>query len=488
VRSSESCIVLFLFVLLLSSCTSPAPEATVTPTVAPVTDSVLAASPTSTPEPSSTPVPVIPRAQYTLDALMDYTRKRLEVTEKIIYPNHTGETLTSLVLAVQPNLWPQVFFLDSLAVDGQAVDNYTLNGQQLEVPLAAPIEPLGTATVEIGFRLFLPYFEIQENYYPIREQLFGYNYRQSNLLDWYPFIVPYRAGEGWLLRKPFDFGEHLVYEAADFDVTLRFTDAPIPVVAASGRGEPIDLGFHYTLEKARDFVLSVSADFLLEQRDVDGVIVSSYFFPFTEKDGVAAADLAVQALRIFGDKFGAYPHPSLSVVMNPGEYAMEYDGLILMNRHLYWDMGKLEMFTAHEVAHQWWFGLVGSDQAMEPWLDEGLATYSERIYYEALEPPRGTWWVSARLFGYEPQYWLDTSIHDYYGRLYTEAVYLDGAAFLQEIRERIGDEAFFAFLQGYAETYAHRIATTQDFFDLLRRHTTVDFSDIVDKYFHGSYE
>jgi len=455
--------------------------------VASVTETIPVSSPTVAPEPSPTPIPVITRTQYTLDATMDYIRKRLEVRETIIYPNYTGERLTNLILAVEPNLWQQVFYLDSLAVDGQAVEDYILKGQQLEVPLATSIEPLETVTVEITFRLFLPYFEIQEGYYPIREQLFGYNYRQSNLLDWYPFIVPYRAGEGWLLRQPFDFGEHLVYEAVDYDVTLRFLEDPIPFVAASGLAEQIDMGFHYHLEGARDFVLSISADFLVEQREVDGVIVYSYFFPFTENDGIAAADLAAQALHIFNEKFSPYPHPSLSVVMNPSEYAMEYDGLILMNRHLYWDMGKLEMFTAHEVAHQWWFGLVGNDQAMEPWLDEGLATFSERIYYESLDPPQGTWWVSARLYGYEPQYWLDTSIHDYFGRLYTEAVYLDGAVFLQEIRERIGDETFFTFLKGYAETYSHRIATTQDFFELLRTYTTVDFSDIEAKYFHGDY-
>jgi hypothetical protein len=419
---------------------------------------------------------------------MDYARKRLNVAETIIYPNHTGETLTDLVLAVEPNLWWQVFALDRITVDGQVVENYALDGQRLEVPLASPLAPLETVTLEVRFRLALPYIEIDDYEPIIRKQLFGYSFRQTNLLDWYPFIVPYRPGEGWLLREenPGGYGEHLVYDAVDFDVTLRFIETPIPVVAASGPADALEDGFRYRLGQARDFVFSISSDFQVEQRDVDGVTIYSYYFPFNEKSGIAAAEFAAQAVRIFSQRFAPYPHPTLNIVQNPSAFAMEYDGLFLLNRQLYPVSDSLEMITVHEVAHQWWFGLVNNDQAREPWLDESLATFSERVYYEALDPPRGDWWITARLYDLQPQYWLDTAIYDY-GRLYLHAVYLDGAVFLQEIRERIGDETFFAFLKGYADTYSHRIATTQDFFDLLRTYTTVDFSDIVDKYFHGTY-
>jgi aminopeptidase N len=72
-------------------------------------------------------------------------------------------------------------------------------------------------------------------------------------------------------------------------------------------------------------------------------------------------------------------------------------------------------------------------------------------------------------------------------RAYVNAVYLNGANFLDDLRSRIGDQAFFAFLEDYAATYAHGRATSQDFFAMMRRHTNRDFSDIIRTYFQNQY-
>ena len=68
------------------------------------------------------------------------------VDEIIIYPNWTGETLTNLVLAVEPNLWSGGFSLKSLAVNDQPVTNYTLEtmSQRLEIQLSQPMPPHDT--------------------------------------------------------------------------------------------------------------------------------------------------------------------------------------------------------------------------------------------------------------------------------------------------------------------------------------------------------
>ena len=58
--------------------------------------------------------------------------------------------------------------------------------------------------------------------------------RQANFVDWYPFVVPYVPGQGWVLHNPWYYGEHLLYDLADFDVTVTFTDGAQPKIAASG--------------------------------------------------------------------------------------------------------------------------------------------------------------------------------------------------------------------------------------------------------------
>ena len=83
---------------------------------------------------------------------------------------------------------------------------------------------------------------------------------------------------------------------------------------------------------------------------------------------------------------------------------------------------------------------------------------------------------------------MDTDI--YHGvdfRTYTNAVYLRGAQFLQALRERIGDDAFFAFLKDYAAQMAGKRATVADFFRILRQHTSVDISDLLSVFFQNPH-
>jgi aminopeptidase N len=123
------------------------------------------------------------------------------------------------------------------------------------------------------------------------------------------------------------------------------------------------------------------------------------------------------------------------------------------------------------------------------WLDEALATYSERIYYETLYPDRVSWWWIYRIDYYNPQGFVDTPIYDGQGfRPYTNAAYFRGAHFLEDLRVRIGDEAFFAFIQDYLAQGKGKIVTADDFFRILKTHTTTDYSDLVRQYFQNIYQ
>ncbi|HEX2980495.1 MAG TPA: M1 family aminopeptidase, partial [Anaerolineaceae bacterium] len=129
-----------------------------------------------------------------------------------------------------------------------------------------------------------------------------------------------------------------------------------------------------------------------------------------------------------------------------------------------------------------------NDQALEPWLDEAMATYSEEIYYEKTYPEALDWWWNYRVRYYEPRGWVDTSIYNPYKsaqpyRDYRDAVYLNGAEFLNELRQTIGDEAFFAFLHDYAAAFQGQLVHRADFFTVLARHSSLDLTALVQKYF-----
>jgi hypothetical protein len=413
---------------------------------------------------------------------LDFAGRSLTADETIRYYNRTGLALSEIVLSVQPNRYTNCFSLTSLAQDNRAVGAYNLDGQRLTVSLHEPLQPDAATTLALSFALALPAKR--------SDGLFGYDFNQVNLTDWFPFVVPYSGG--WLLHEPMPFGEHLVYDSADLEINLK-TD-PGVVVAASAPGEPNGEWTRHRLYGARTFALSASNEFRVSDSAVGPVIIRSYYFDGYQGAGEGILNAAVQSVGLFDAKFATYPYASLSVVQADINDGQEYDGLVFLSTDFYGQYGgttrsNLVTIGVHEIAHQWWFGLVGNDQAVEPWLDEALALYSERIYYEFT---RGAsqldWWWDFRVDYFGPRGYVDTTIYDGGAfRPYTNAVYLNGAHFMEEFRTRLGDDAFYRFIKAYAAVFSRERASGTGFFTLARQYTDRDLSDLIGQYFQGNY-
>lgn len=486
---SRKPIAFILLVLFLAGCQSPSEDSFPTSTAIPK------ATPTDIPLPSpvvtqtetpSTSIP--PHPIYTLKTIFDYDRHFVTVDETILYPNYTNESLPSLTLAIAANLWPNCFRLGSIFVDGVAVTDYVLDGHRLDVPLPTPLKPASVSELHLRYGLSLPYAD-QAN--SLRARIFGYGDLQTNLTNWYPFVVPYIDGE-WVIHEPWSHGEYLVYPLADFNVDLKFTDSDnAPVVAASGAPEPNDDYTRYTLTNGRAFALSASRDFEVASLKVGDVKVSSYYFPVYKRAGESALIASKQAIEVFSERFGPYPHKTLSLIVADFMDSMEYSALYFNSRYFYdqfdgTPQNYLTFVSVHETAHQWWFEQVANDQALEPWLDEALATYSEEIYYETKYPDLVSWWWSYRINFFEPSGYIDIPV--YQGQndeAYKHIVYFNGTHFLRDLRVRIGDEAFYAFLKDYFGQEKGQIATRDDFFRILDMHTDADYSDIIRGYFRN---
>jgi aminopeptidase N len=493
----------FLFLLLLNSCSSPAvatnPPALSTETAAPSETAAPAESlaPTETPTPFPTLMPDFERPQYFIDLQLNYAAKAAVVNQTITYPNWTGETLTNLVLAVQPNLWTGGFTIKSIAVNDQPITSYTIENvnQKLEITLPQPLQPSRTVVIALSYGLILPQAQAYSNPNEVRPQIYGYTDKQVNFVDWYPFIVPYQPGEGWILHNPWFYGEHLVYDPADFVVNVTFIDGAAPQIAASGEEieSETEGSRRFTMEAARTFALSMSYDFKVAKQTVGDVTVYSYYFGFYDAPGEAMLLTTVQAMQTYSEKFGPYRHKTLTAVQGDFNDGMEYSGLYFISRdyfNLYDNTPKnyLVIIAAHETAHQWWFDGVADDQAIEPWLDEALCTYSERIYYETVHPDLVDWWWGYRYFEFQQAGYVDTPIYEGGGqRPYWDKVYLTGARFLEDLRKQVGDEMFFTFLRNYYTQYAGKHATGADFFRVLHETTSADITDLLTKYFKNTY-
>ena len=430
----------------------------------------------------SEPGPSTPsRTNYILYATLDFNAHTVVVDQTIRYYNNTGAVLADMVLSVQPNRYNHAFILNSIAQDGVSVTNYALNDQRLSVNLPQSLQPNAATTLTLNFKLNIPAKR--------SDGVFGYDFNQINLVDWYPFIVPY--ANGWILHDPSVYGEYLVYDSSDIELDLK-TDAEV-IVAASAPSDQNGEWTRYRLYGARTFSLSASDQFLVSESAVGPVVIRSYYFDGYKAAGEGVLYAVVQAIGLFNAKFAPYPYEMFSVVQTDMHDGQEYDGLVFLATDFYSQYGggaknNLTTIGVHETAHQWWFGLVGNDQAMEPWLDEMMAVYSERIFYEYDYPRYETWWWQYRVDYFGPGGYVNTPVYNAGSfRGYVDAVYLNGAHFMEDLRVRMGDDDFFRFLKDYAARFARRRATTSDFFAVARANTNADISNVIAEYFSASY-
>ncbi len=472
----------------LAAC-SPAAAPSAAPTAS--ATEAFTPTPTATPEPTPTPTPTpLPlngqQTRYTIDASIDYYNRYISASSQAVYTNKTEAPIEELVFIIYPTIFQNAIYIQSMRWgDGTPIDNFRWESHRMIIPLEIPLSPGEQIEVRHNFELYMPN----------REGTFGQTGRQLNLAYWFPFIPPINPDGTWLyneisLVNSQIVGEHLAFEAADFDVSLQFSDRRenMKIAAPSIAREDED-GIHYELLLGRTFTLSISDIFTLTEREVNGIKILSYAFPTEASAGEAAADIAVDAVKLYSELYGDLDRELISVVEADFLHGMEFDGLILLSRGFYMFYNStpetnLTIITPHEISHQWFFSLVGNDQALEPWLDESLATYSEALFYEQYYPELVPWWWENRVDGQQPTGFVDNTIYLEQGYdAYRDSVYLNGAHFIQDLRDLVGDAAFFSFIQAYIAENRYAIATGEDFWRILQDHTNADLLPLVEEYF-----
>lgn len=463
---------------------SPQPSATFTQTTIPtetLTPPPTAPTAETTNQSSPPPTANSSRPNYIFYATLDFKNKSISADQTIRYYNNTGTALSDLVFSIQPNIYPGAFTLNAIAQDGTALTSHTLSGQRLSVNLNQPLVSGSATTITLSFNLKIPQKGSGE--------VFGYDFNQINLVNWYPFIVPNRGG--WILHDPMPWGEHLVYDASDIELNIK-TDSDV-ILAVGASPEANGEWTRYRMYGARTLAISASNEFIVNETTVGNVNIRSYYFNGYKSGGDDMLTYASKAVTTYSSQFAPYPHQTLAIVQTDMDDGMEYDGLVFLATDFYSQYtgsprSNLTTIGVHEIAHQWWYSLVGNDHAMEPWLDEALSTYSERIFYENNYPANISWWWQFRVYYFKPTGYVDATIYDYNTfRAYTNAVYFQGAFFLDAMRDRMGPGNFSKFLKAYAARYANGHATSEDFFALARETINVNLDDLIGKYFSGSY-
>ncbi len=417
---------------------------------------------------------------YAVTAEMQYAKHELKVAQEITYTNATETSLSTLVLNVKSNWQSGIFKLQSLELgDGETLKSQLVN-QRLEITLPQPLNPTCVAHINIKFDLRLPLIDVSGPH--AYQGFLGYSARQTNLGQWLP-VVAEHDGDTWVSHEEIPIGEQDALDIANWDIQFHIVGAPNTIqIAAPGISERInDTEWHFNLSQTRDFSFSIGENYrLLQQKTNSGINVEVYSFDDAiipnESSGLDSAafalNTAVKSVNLYETLYGAYPLKRLVIVEGDFPDGMEFSGIVFVGGEYFRALNGVESYltiiSAHEVAHQWWYGRVGNDQAIYPWLDEALATYSEVVFIEKYYPTLKDWWWNFRVNRLAPQGFVDSTVYEFTSRrAYINAVYLRGVKMLNDLRTELGDDVFFGWLNRYASEGSGRIMTPEYFWSLL---------------------
>jgi hypothetical protein len=427
--------------------------------------------------------PTLPR--YALEVNLDYQRATLQVKQTTTWRNPTGQPIDQVVFHVPPAYFSAFQLLQS-SVQGQPAEA-NLTGTVLDVVLPFSLQPGASVEVGLSYRLDVPR----------RPGRLSAGPSALSLGSWFPMLAVHR-GE-WDRHQYTDVGDAFVSEVADFDVRLS-TSIPL-VVASSGRAlEDTGTSFRLEARSVRDFAVSLSPSYVVAEAEVGNAIVQGY--SSNSERSRLLADTAARYLRWYSDQIGAYPYRRLAVadVGLPASYAgLEYPGLIFIAAALPIETpfrgSRLDLLIGHEVAHQWFYSLVGDDQVRDPWLDEAFAEYLPYYYYSSANPELfGTLWSSRQRGSECPAVdgggSVDAAVYDFPDDgPYFQVVYRHGSRFLERLRQTMGENAFRASLREVVTSYADKLASPRAVLNGFQQQTPTNLNPIVDCFFtYGAFD
>ena len=515
-RNCKWLISFILIIALCAGCAAPREVTSVPETSSPAAPYTHVTSPTAKATPSASPEVITPETKqarniYDIAVQLDTQANTLTCAQQITYINDTGDTLSELYFHIYPNVYadinkapiggldayktyphgysPSYTDITSVSIDS-AVCGYELTGNRddlMKVVLGSKLAANGKLTIDIRYTVKLPHSRGRLCYDEI-----GYT-----LTDFFPKLAVY-ADEAWDTRAFAGIGDAFYSEVDDYRVAI--TAPRVYTVASSGviTSETVDGSQKTTYISApcvRDFAMEVSDKLKCAEQYEGEVRVLAYALDAQRAE--ALAETGALALRVFSEAFGKYPYACFSLVQSDIVFAgVEYPNIVFLCRDYFDDAGaeRLEYTAVHETAHQWWYGIVGSDQIASPWLDEGFCewstlmylrrAYGEQRYEDELRTMKSKWLSLAA--NRDDITRIDASLYEFVNEdEYIMQVYMLSTLMFCDIEDQAGRDDFLQACKNYYERFAFSNAAPKDFIDSVNESTGRNMKPVLEKWLKG---
>jgi peptidase M1-like protein len=302
------------------------------------------------------------RTKYVIDAALDLANNQVTGTLQAVF---TPDKDTDHVVL---RLWPNG---PTPAGKGAHEDiaNVTIDGKSVAFHMDNPttayvdttdkksLTPNKAITIKLSFTLRLP---------GVSDDRLS---RQGNIVrlgSWLPLLA-WEPGVAWDIEPPTTSNaEASVTVASDFDVHF-VVPAGLTVLATGVSDGP----FHWTAKAVGDWAASVGS-FNLAEGEAAGAKVTVGVEKSMSESPTPYLARVTAALTDLSRRYGPYAYPTFTLALTPNlKGGIEYPGHVMQGPN------TNARTTPHEVAHQWFYSLVGNDQGRDPWLDEGMASWAE---------------------------------------------------------------------------------------------------------------
>jgi hypothetical protein len=466
------------------------------------------------------------RVDYRITATLDPAKNELRGRETIHYVNHSPDALPYLWLFVEQNLCepnsitnqlnqpPLVFLgtsfdfscqgfnsaprLESMTIEGREVKRSRF-GTTLRVDLARPLASGASVDIDAVWHFNVP---------PQGGGRMGHDGPLYEMAQWYPRVAVYDDVKGWN-HEPYIGAGEFYLEYGDYDVTLtvpnedivaatgelqnaeqvlmpaqrqrlavaRHSDTAIAIIRADEAGNVSKTrpagatSWHFSAHNVRDFAFAAGPGMRWDASGYDGILIEDLYRPKADK-WPEVNRMGREAIKYYSEQWYRYPYSHATTVEGPVE-GMEYPMLTFTpNSPTREDQ---QWVIAHEFGHEWFPMVVGSNERLYPWMDEGFNTFIDLAnaakyfagtpYGDTIEVhPLHLYAEHAKPGNEQPLIEKPVEVRDLFWGGYQKP-----ALMMQMLRyEVLGKDRFDAAFREYIRTWAFRHPTPSDFFRLMR--------------------
>ncbi|KPL01009.1 MAG: hypothetical protein AMJ91_02115 [candidate division Zixibacteria bacterium SM23_73_3] len=461
-------------------------------------------------------------ASYEIDVKLDTQEKKLGGKEILTFINTSHKSIDTLFLHLYPNafqsntttLMKESDFSDrikrrpkyrgfmkiemvGISLGSDLTDKKIIDETIMKLPLPNSLPPRGKIKLEIGFEVELPRIFVRMGYY-------GEDFMIS---QWFPKMAVLGEDGNWNAHQ-YHFNGEFFANFGTYDVSIT---VPLEyVIGATGclvkeyKNTDSTKTLVFRAEDVHDFAWAASPDYQLSKRVVDGIEVNFFYKPEHEKAMDRIMDDAEFALKYYNSCFGKYHYNHFTMVdtkIGLGGGAMEYPTLITIfpSRVPPENIRADALIVFHEIAHQWWYGMVASNEFEEAWLDEGFAVYSQRRALEERFGKRANlidlWGIKLSDLDFTRlSYFLDLQsdpivknsweFRNYLS--YRANVYSKTSLILETLRNYLGEERMDEFLKEYFRRYKFKHPKTQDFIQVVGEFTGDNLIFVLEQLLFGT--